>query len=96
MARERSEEEIKAAEVLEEAMLSWLRAGGGAKDGVVTDYTIVIEQMTYDSDGDPEYTLKWRGKPKQPIHRTIGLVESALIRMKARVSGTLDVVERLR
>lgn len=88
--------DLKNAEhKMEQAIHDWIQAGGGDKQGMVVDYLVIIEQQAFDEDGDPEFTLKWKGRKGQPYHRNIGLMETLLVRLRAQIAGNADIAHRM-
>lgn len=90
MAAEESAEVKAASEELEAALMKWMQVKGYT-DGILVDYAFVGAQQVFNDDGSTStYTIN-KTRKQQPLYRTVGLLDTALVRMKADAAGNLDI-----
>lgn len=84
------EEKAANAQVNEEfeiAMKKWIEHYYGAEDGLIMDYILIVEQQTFDEEGDAQFTVKWKARKGTPSHRSLGLLEAMSTRIRSRIAG---------
>ena len=90
MTDDRTAEQLAADEALEEAIRLHLAAYDEG-DGLVMEWVLLVTQHLDDgSDSTATAVSRWV-RAGQPIHRTMGLLDYGLTRLRATVAGNADL-----